>query len=234
MSSFPQIPLIDGDIIVYRAGFATKEGEPVENAWFTTKRQLEKIIDSFDRGLEYRLFLTGEGNYRDEVATILPYKGNRKDSKKPIYYQEIRDYMTKWWRAEIVNGREADDALGCAQQADKTCIVSIDKDLLMIPGWHYNWVKDKHFHISELQGCKNFYLQLLTGDRTDNIPGIKGIGPKRAEKALKGCRTKEDMERVVVGMYKKEFGRYWQEAMEEIGKLLWIQREGGEEWQRVL
>lgn len=226
--SFDKIPLIDGDIIVYRAGFATKDHEPVEHARYTTKRQLEKIIDSFDRGLSYRLFLTGKGNYRYETATIQPYKGNRV-APKPKYYEEIREYMEKWWRAEVINGREADDALGCAQTSE-TCIVSIDKDLLMIPGSHYNWVKNKHTEVDELQGWRNFYTQMLVGDRTDNIPGIKGVGPVKAGNILKGCTSKESMERAVLQIYKETYGRYWREAATEVGELLWIQRQEGKIW----
>ena len=31
-------------------------------------------------------------------------------------------------------------------------------------------------------------MQCMTGDKTDDIPGIKGLGPKTAEKLLKGVK----------------------------------------------
>ncbi len=60
--------------------------------------------------------------------------------------------------------------------------MSIDKDLDMIRGWHYNFIKDKKYFIDDQQAIKHFYTQILTGDRVDNIIGLRGIGPKKAEK----------------------------------------------------
>ena len=39
-------------------------------------------------------------------------------------------------------------------------------------------------------------LQCLTGDNTDNIPGIKGVGPKTAEKIMKGVPMERRWNRV--------------------------------------
>ena len=135
----------------------------------------------------------------------------------------------RWWKAELICGREADDALGCAQ-TDETCIVSIDKDLLMIPGNHYNFVRDEYSKVDEQQGWYNFYKQLLTGDRTDNICGIKGVGPKTAEKLLEDARDVKQMRRIVEATYKEKYGQKALELMRERGALLWIQREPGVVW----
>ena len=40
---------------------------------------------------------------------------------------------------------------------------------------------------------RRFFTQALTGDTSDNIKGIKGIGPKKAEKLLAGLTTEEDL-----------------------------------------
>src|SRR5690606_41714779 len=70
-------------------------------------------------------------------------------ARKPYWYDEIRDYLIRRWGAEVVDGQEADDAIGIAAwNSYKECpeysiIASIDKDLRMIPGYHYNWVKDR-------------------------------------------------------------------------------------------
>jgi 5'-3' exonuclease len=65
-----------------------------------------------------------------------------------------------------------------------TVICSIDKDLLQIPGRHYNFVKKEHKVVDLDQGLKHLYLQSLIGDRSDNIIGVAGIGPVKAEQAL--------------------------------------------------
>ena len=78
-----QIALIDGDILVYRIGFAS-EDESESIAMARCCEFLEDIIlfNGFD---EYQGFLTGGGNFRKDVAKTAPYKGNRK-AAKPKHY----------------------------------------------------------------------------------------------------------------------------------------------------
>lgn len=218
-----------GDVLAYRSAFACKDDEPENHAMFTAKRVLEQIIDKFDRGLEFKLYLTGPGNYREALAKEQPYKGNRTQPK-PKYLGVIRDYMVQHWQAQVICDREADDALGCAQ-TDQTCIVTIDKDLNMIPGAHYNPVRNLYYEVDELGGWRFFFTQCLTGDRIDNIKGIDGIGPKRAEALLKDANSRVELERRVINKYVEVYGK--QKGMEllgERGSLLWIQRIPGQVW----
>jgi hypothetical protein len=196
--------LIDGDILVYRAGFATQKEK---EALFAGKYNLSKMIMSMIGDLQvshYRIFLSGANNFRKTIATILPYKGNRNISNRPIHYDALREELITYWKAEVINDMEADDALGIEQMKgliyenkegfavdSKTIICTIDKDLNMIPGWHYNFVKKQKFFIDEKLAYKNFYKQVLIGDAVDNIPGLKGIGDKGAEKLLDGLSIQE-------------------------------------------
>ena len=83
----------------------------------------------------------------------------------------------------------------------------------------------------------NFYMQLLTGDSTDNIPGLKGVGPKTAEKVLANCTTEEELYAAVLICYinHKPFMDYPREDIEDMivrnARLLWIRKEEGELWQ---
>jgi DNA polymerase-1 len=83
---------------------------------------------------------------------------------------------------------EADDVMGIAQTNGKTpntVIVSVDKDMVQIPGWHLNPHKqDFPIFITEEEADHTFYMQWLGGDSTDGYGGIKGVGPKKAEKIL--------------------------------------------------
>ena len=45
-------------------------------------------------------------------------------------------------------------------------------------------------------GHRNLRRQWLTGDTADNIPGIKGIGPKKADKILNGIPSSRQWSRV--------------------------------------
>lgn len=57
---------------------------------------------------------------------------------------------------------------------EQVICVSNDKDLLQLPGWHYNFVNKTMTLVSPLDGLRTFYKQLILGDKTDNIPGFDG------------------------------------------------------------
>ena len=141
-------------------------------------------VDSNEINL--RVLLSGPGNFREQVATVWPYKGNRKDDHKPYWYQQIRNYMTEWWDAEVIEGREADDECSIAQkQADGHSIIcTIDKDLDQVPGHHYDYVKKVLYYTAPEEGDLLFYKQVLSGDSTDNIPGCFKVGAVRAAKLV--------------------------------------------------
>lgn len=214
--------LIDGDILLYRVGFTTEDVSE-DIAKVRMNSYIDEILhNSFCS--DYRIFLTGSGNFRKELYG--DYKANRKQ-EKPKHYQALKDYLIQYEKAELQEGQEADDALGI-NQTDTTIIASTDKDLNQIPGRHYNFVKDEHYEISEEEGLRFLYTQILTGDSTDNIKGIKGIGPKKAEKILEGCKTEEDYKRAVLEAYRLD-GKTKEDA-ELVGKLVYIRRKEGELW----
>ena len=243
--------LIDGDIILYRCGFAAqskiynlslpsylgeipkfkykkdmlawkKENgqensdysvvvdtviEPVENALNNVKTVLTEIKSFLSKRfgeVELEVFLSGKSNFRDDVATIKVYKGNRDPLHKPHWYNEIKEYLRSVWKAEEEEHLEADDILA-KLQSNNTCIVTTDKDLDQIAGWHYNWVKDILYEVSVEQAIHSKYIQILTGDSTDNIEGIPGVGPVSAEKCLEWCSSIDDYEQAIKEEYEHFF-----------------------------
>jgi len=173
--------LIDGDIVVYRGAMSAEK----EEQWVALARADQMIQDILaDTGAtSYNVYLTGSGNFRRELAPS--YKANRPDSR-PTHWQAVREFLVTQHKAQICDGFEADDEMGVQQDKEtmSTVICSIDKDLLQIPGRHYNFVKKLHSVQSKDQGLKHLYLQSLIGDRSDNIIGVAGIGPVKAEQAL--------------------------------------------------
>ena len=190
--------LIDADILNYRIGFAT-ENEDESTAIRTMAGFLEDII-LFDLPeiQTWELFLTGTDNFRVEIATTAPYKGTRK-SEKPKHYHLLRDYLALSWGAHVVDGMEADDmlAIRATELGDDSVIITLDKDLDQVVGWHYNFVKKNKYYITKDEGLLNFYCQFLVGDTVDNIKGVKGIGPKKAYKLLSTLSEKEMWDVVV-------------------------------------
>jgi hypothetical protein len=176
---------------------------------------------------DYKGFLTGKGNFRDSIAVTVPYKGQRV-SEKPIHLQALRDHLVSSWGFEVVNGIEADDAVGIATYAvpeEKTIMVHIDKDLNQLRGWHYNYRKKEKYYVSEFEGLVAFYTQILTGDRIDNIIGLKGIGPVKAKKVLEKCTNENELYQAVLKAYEDD-----QQRVLENAQLLWLQRSPNQVW----
>jgi 5'-3' exonuclease len=217
----PKVALVDSDILVYRVGFASDDVDEATCLARVTSLLYEIVYDNLKCD-DYKAYITGRGNFRNEIAVTEPYKGNRKDAKKPKHYDAIRKHLQRLG-AELVEGQEADDAVAIEASTNGGWIVSIDKDLDQVAGWHYNFVKHEEYYVTEEEGLRNFYTQVLTGDRIDSIPGLKGIGPKKAAKILDGCTTEQELYEACVKAYSD--AGLTQERMLEAGTLLWLRRE---------
>jgi 5'-3' exonuclease len=189
-----------------------REIEPVSHVLYNIKHSLAAIMG--DSGASDMAIYLSEGeNFRHKKATLAGYKANRK-APKPYHYEAAREYLIDVHGAEVCTSIEADDALAMNQTED-TVICSIDKDLLQVPGRHYNWTtKDEKGvqvgskrRISERHGLERLWAQVLTGDKTDNIPGIKGIGEVTALKKIANCRD----EKAMFQLCKRE----WTKAMKD-------------------
>lgn len=227
------ICLVDGDIVVYRVGYATERSRFSE-AQRQVDNWMEKIMEEFDT-IQYHLYLSdSEGNFRKQIDPT--YKANRK-IEKPKYYEKIINYMIDNWDAEVAWGQEADDAMGIkqiaahkAEQANTTVICTIDKDLDQIVGKHFNFLTGKTYTIEEPEATKFFYTQLLTGDPVDNICGLKGIGPAKARLILKGCTTEPELFNAAYNAYKSVYKNLAEEEMIKTGRLIRIRQYPEEMW----
>lgn len=177
------------------------------------------------------VYLKGDGiNYRYKHAKTIPYKQNR--GRKPYYYKFARDYIADNYHVVYANGQESDDELGIAMLKGGLC-VSMDKDMRTVPGLLYDPYKGVLYDISREEADRNFYTQLLVGDRADNCAGVYGIGPVKAGKILEGASDKKDMLYRVLATYEKHRAispRRARDMVDEIGKLLYIRRAPEEIW----
>jgi hypothetical protein len=275
--------LFDGDIIVFRCGFAAerrkhflkvdgkdyefeykreakakldelvpgqysrKEGEdyemwsevvlePLDHAVQNVKTLVRRCLDAVQcNDFDVRMYLSpaGGNTFRHSIATTKPYKGNRDRSHRPTYESDIREYIQRTWDTTVAENEEADDLLGIegTKMGDECVIISLDKDLDQIPGNKYNYLHEVAYYVDEATARKNFYLQLLKGDSTDNIPGLPGIGEGKALKALHGLETDEEMLRECITQYQIHSGvEDWEAYLIEQGRLLWIRRYPGQLW----
>lgn len=186
--------LIDGDMLVYRVGFACDE-ESEKIAIQTMANYISELISDLSEHYDnHKLYLTGSSNFRNEVAVSQPYKGGRP-SRKPVHKDLLREYMLDAWKAELSDNMEADDciAIKSTELEHKSIICSLDKDFLQIPTKIYDYTKKIMKEVDERSATEWLYRQALMGDRVDNIAGVNGIGPKKAEKALEDWTTEREL-----------------------------------------
>ena len=160
-------PLVDADVLVYEIGFASETGWKAVKEWKEGDAPLDPPpFDYVAELLDNRiadicgtvmateppiLYLTGAGNFRENIGITLPYKGNRDNLKKPWHYQNIKAYMMTRYHTLVIDGKEADDAMcivqtqrlkdlsGSQYYLPETIICTRDKDLRQCPGWHFGW-----------------------------------------------------------------------------------------------
>lgn len=190
--------LIDADIAIYKATTANEVPINWEGDLWTLHCDLAKVkcdIDDFVENIkeqakadEVTMCISHQNNFRKLLNP--EYKANRKTTRKPMCFVPTKEYVMKNYHYEIQPWLEADDVIGILATYDngeERIVVSEDKDLLTIPGMHWDiknqtlWEQDKH------TADYLFYKQALTGDSVDNYQGCPGIGPKKAEKILNEC-----------------------------------------------
>ena len=219
--------------------------EPIEFCLSTVKRMVKNIVDK--SGSEtYTIILSGKDNFRVDVATIQPYKGNRV-AAKPIHYEAIRTYISTVLNSITVEGEEADDYLSYRMVSHNETCATIDKDLRNTSGWHYNWNHDMVEYVPLREANQNFWKQMLTGDATDNIAGLYKLTGSKCSAALKAeidnCLTYREMQDAVVDAYARAFEKLANKMevpyvemddlhniLTETGRLLWMRRYPDELW----
>lgn len=206
--------IIDGNSLLFRAYYATahvenaplmrtKDGQPT-NAVFAFANMLSRILSSFKGGESlFVAFDADSDTFRKKEYA--GYKANRAPCPKELISQFplARDLLTsldiKWHEQ---SGVEADDLAGSvakkvAAQGLSVVIYTSDRDYLQLidEGITVEILKTglsnmEEMTISSLKEKMNLRpeqivdYKALRGDDSDNLPGVKGIGPKTATKLL--------------------------------------------------
>ncbi len=195
--------------------------QPVSYMCQTVKQAIAKVCNTL--GVSSYYGYTGRGeSWRVGASTIIEYKGDRKESLKPLMLEDIEDYLKRHHNATEVRGLEVDDQVVIDCFANKNLIlVGIDKDFDGVePIWLFNPDKmEREQRIEGLgklwadakgkvrgEGRKFFYHQLLSGDDSDcywaNSASDVKWGDKSSFKLLDPCKTDKECWQAVVDGYK--------------------------------
>lgn len=194
-----KVCLIDGSGYIFRAFYAlpnmtAPDGTPV-NAVYGFITMFMRLLKNIPCDYCVVLLDAKRENFRNEIFS--EYKTNRDEVPEMLIPQfDLIHEAVKLMGLPYVlqEGYEADDLIAtyakiAENKGMEVVIVSADKDLMQLirpTVSYYDGMKDKFFAPEDVKEKFGVYpdkvvdVQALSGDKTDNIPGIPGIGLKTA------------------------------------------------------
>lgn len=195
--------LVDGSSYLYRAYYAlpplsAPDGTPT-GAIYGFVRMLLKLISTFNTPYIAVVFDRPEKTVRHEIYK--EYKATRKETPNDLQVQipKIKEII-KLLGIKILEipGYEADDIIAtlskkAENRSFEVIIVTPDKDMNQLIDQHIKIFNPMKEEIVDTQKVIEKYgvspqqfidYLVLVGDSIDNIPGIKGVGPKTAASLL--------------------------------------------------
>ena len=221
------LAIVDGDVLLYQSMWGCETLEEAKEKFDSVfKETLESVFAT-----DYVMAFGGPNNFREVLYVDYKKSPSRTKSKsnKPDWFDDLKSYGASYEGAVLCDGYEADDMVRiwseeAAAAAWPFVVVSIDKDLDCIPGKHYNSRRQEIYDIDEEYADYFYWKQILTGDNVDNIPGLKGIGPKKADKILYGLCDHKSRRDAVCRAYHEAHGEEGYEYLITNGRLIHIWR----------
>lgn len=202
---------------------------PLSHSLQAVKTMVEKTLSAV--GTNNLTMFHGEGDsFRVEASTVVRYKGNRENSLKPFYKDDIIEFIKKKYKSIACTGLEADDWLIISALEDGGVVASHDKDcrgsavrvinptkmgegILDCRTFGDLWVEEKVSASTgkitrdvKGYGRKFFWHQLNWADPVDNYFANSASdiewGEMSSFKSLRDCKTDLDCMKSVIETYK--------------------------------
>lgn len=177
-----------------------------------TKDYIQSLI--FDRIEDPVIFcFSGKSfnTFRNQVCFEKQYKetrGNTEEAYAGATYDsyEVVKYITETYASLLFEDLEADDIVSALQDDTYTYIISKDKDLKQVPGYHYDFETNTIYQIDNKNAAYNLAYQLLAGDTVDCIPGFPAMGDVKTKNFLANIQNPSYYVITVLHEYQKKFG----------------------------
>ena len=204
------LTLIDGNSLLFRAYYGVhsrltrSDGTPTGAVYGFMNMILPVLSSAKPNDSFVCVFDASRISFRQSIYP--EYKANRDETPADLIKQSymVRDCMAAIGMPVLcIPGVEADDVIATLSRKfcdmhDKTRIITSDKDLMQLVShcvFLYDGMKEHEIHepqVFEKFGVKPDQVidaQSLIGDTSDNVPGITGIGPKKAAELLSQFKT---------------------------------------------
>lgn len=199
------LTLIDGNSLVFRAYYGVhsaltrSDGMPTGAVYGFFNMILPVLAAAKPNDSFVCVFDASRISFRQDIYP--EYKANRSETPADLLQQSelIRIGVHEMGVPVLcIPGVEADDVIATiatnnCKKVDSTCIITGDKDLMQLVSdcvYLYDGMKEKEIRerqVFEKFGVKPAQVidaQSLIGDSTDNVPGVPGIGPKKAAELI--------------------------------------------------
>lgn len=204
--------------------------EPLEHCIHILNNMLKGYCEKLGSHSYYGYSGKGELD-RHDYATVLEYKGNRKNSIRPVHLSALKEYIVQKHNCTLVERIECDDACSIdsytafqkwkktKSDKDKLILVMAEKDFLQCAGHIYNtsteapvcsheglgWLSINDNGNVKGRGRMWHYHQCLSNDVADNYAANSASTMKWAEKSsyklLNGCKTDKEAFEALVKGY---------------------------------
>lgn len=199
------LTLIDGNSLLFRAYYGVhsrltrSDGTPTGAVYGFFNMILPILAAAKPDDIFVCVFDASRRTFRQDIYP--GYKANRDETPADLISQSVlvqTGIAALGMPVLCIPGVEADDVIATlATQncdiADKTRVITSDKDLMQLVSdciYLYDGMKQKQ--INEAQVLEKFGVrpdqvidvQSLMGDSSDNVPGVRGIGPKKAAELI--------------------------------------------------
>ena len=199
------LTLIDGNSILFRAYYGVhsrltrSDGTPTGAVYGFFNMVLPLLASAKGNDAFVCVFDASRTSFRQDIYPA--YKANRQETPEDLISQSylVREGVAAMGIPVLcIPGVEADDVIATlahnnCKGHDATRIITSDKDLMQLVSdciFLYDGMKDRE--IREPQVLEKFGVkpnqvidvQSLMGDSSDNVPGVLGIGPKKASELI--------------------------------------------------